>query len=279
MIYTTFPHFESKKANRDILKSYYLREAREIMRKLWFQVLTLGLSCSFILISACSSKNEISPRSVNDQKAKMVSEEQSNDPDLYFGDLGVEQRSNLHYLRNFSVDPTQKTLLDPNGFPLIEQHPNPSINPSKKNYVENVIKKAESYIGTPYLYGSDRTEPSTFDCSDYTRWVFMTSLDMYLPWDSRSQAAYVNAFSKKNYTSLKEAQRGDLLFFSSYRGNNASDYKNLKPSDKTITHVGIYMGNGKIIHSPSKNSGGVHIGELTWRQLNYRFIFGGNILD
>ncbi|AJS60858.1 C40 family peptidase [Paenibacillus sp. IHBB 10380] len=249
------------------------------MRKLSVQVLTLGLSCSFILISACSSKNEIRPRSVNNHKTKIVSEEQTNDPDLYFGDLGVEQQSNSHHIRSLTADPNQKVLLDPNGFPLIEQHPNPSIEPSHKNYVENLIKTAESYIGTPYLYGSDRTEPSTFDCSDYTRWVFMTSLGMDLPWDSRSQAAYVNAFSKKNYTSLKEAQRGDLLFFSSYRGNNASDYENLKPSEKTITHVGIYMGNGKIIHSPSKNSGGVHIGELTWRQLNNRFIFGGNILD
>ena len=145
--------------------------------------------------------------------------------------------------------------------------------------MEKLITTAESFIGTPYLYGSDRTEPSTFDCSDYTRWVFMTSLDMDLPWDSRSQAAYVKAFSKKKYTSLKEAKRGDLLFFSSYRGNNASDYENLQPSDKIITHVGIYMGNGKIIHSPSKNSGGVHIGELTWRQLNHRFVLGGNILD
>ncbi|OAB42235.1 hypothetical protein PGLA_13080 [Paenibacillus glacialis] len=250
-----------------------------MVRKLWIQVLTLGLSCSFILISACSSNNEIRPRSVNDHKTKMVTEEQTNDPDLYFGDLGVEQRPNSHHIRNLTADPSKKVLLDPNGFPLIKQHPNPSIEPNHKNYVESLIKSAESFIGTPYVYGSDRTEPSTFDCSDYTRWVFMTSLGMDLPWDSRSQAAYVNAFSKKKYTSLKEAQRGDLLFFSSYRGDNASDYANLEPSEKTITHVAIYMGNGKIIHSPSKNSGGVHIGELTWRQLNNRFISGGNILD
>lgn len=249
------------------------------MRKLWVQVLTLGLSCSIILISACSSTNEIRPRSVNDNKTKIVTEEQTNDPDLYFGDLGVEQLSNSHHIRNLTADPSKKVLLDPNGFPLIEQHPNPSVNPSHKNYVEKLITTAESFIGTPYVYGSDRTEPSTFDCSDYTRWVFMTSLGMDLPWDSRSQAAYVKAFSKKKYTSLKEAKRGDLLFFSSYRGDNASDYEYLQPSDKIITHVGIYMGNGKIIHCPSKNSGGVHIGELTWRQLNNRFVLGGDILD
>jgi cell wall-associated NlpC family hydrolase len=252
-----------------------------MVRKLSVQALTLGLGCSFILISACSTNNEMRPRSANDQNTKMVSEEQTNDPDLYFGDLGVEQRIHVHRLRSLAAaEPNKPALVDPNGFPLIKQHPNPSLHPNNNNnYVEHVIKTAESYIGTPYVYGSDRTEPSTFDCSDFTRWVFLTSLGMNLPWDSRSQAAYVNAFSQKTYTSLKQAKRGDLLFFSSYRGNNADDYKNLKPADKIITHVGIYMGNGKIIHTPSKKSGGVHIGALTWRQLNNRFIFGGNILD
>lgn len=251
-----------------------------MVRKLWVQTLTLGLGCSFILVSACSTNHEIRQRSANDQPTKIVSEEQDDDPDLYFGDLGVEQQINARRLKSLAAaDPNKKTLVDPNGFPLIKQHPKPSIQPNNKNYVENVIKTAQSYIGTPYVYGSDRTEPSTFDCSDFTRWVFLTSLGMDLPWDSRSQAAYVNAFSKKTYTSLKQAQRGDLLFFSSYRGNRAADYANLTPADRTITHVGIYMGNGKIIHCPSKKSGGVHIGDLTWRQLNNRFIIGGTILD
>ncbi|TMV50928.1 NlpC/P60 family protein [Paenibacillus mesophilus] len=251
-----------------------------MVRKLGVRALTLGLGCSFILISACSTNHEIRPRSVNDPHTNLVSEEQTDDPDLYFGDLGVEQQINAHRLRSLAAaDPNKKALVDPNGFPLVKQHPNPSLHPDKKTYVESAIKTAESYIGTPYVYGSDRTEPSTFDCSDYTRWVFLTALGMDLPWDSRSQAAYVKAFSKKTYTSLNQAKRGDLLFFSSYRGNRAADYANLTPADKTITHVGIYMGNGKIIHCPSKKSGGVHIGTLTWRQLDNRFIFGGTILD
>lgn len=249
-------------------------------KKLWVQTLAIGLGCSLVLLSACSANREVRPRSVNEPNPIIRSEEQADDPDLYFGDLGVEQQFKEHRMRSLAiVDPDRKTLVDPNGFPLIRQHPKPSTPPGAGNHVEQLLKSAESYIGTPYVYGSDRTEPSTFDCSDFTRWVFLTSLGMDLPWDSRSQAAYVNAFSKKTYTSLKEAKRGDLMFFSSYRGNKAADYKNLKPADRIITHVGIYMGNGKIIHSPSKNSGGVHIGPLTWRQLNNRFILGGSILD
>lgn len=249
-------------------------------KKLWIQTLAIGLGCGLIFLSACSANREIRPRALNEPNPILGSGEQIDDPDLYIGDLGVEQQVKQHRLRSLAIaDPHQKTLVDPSGFPLIRQQPKPSMRPSTGNYVEDLIKTAETFIGTPYLYGSDRTEPSTFDCSDFTRWVFLSSLGMDLPWDSRSQAAYVNAFSKKSYTSLKDAKRGDLLFFSSYRGNKAADYKNLKPADKIITHVGIYMGNGKIIHSPSKNSGGVHIGTLTWRQLNNRFILGGSILD
>lgn len=224
------------------------------------RVLAIGLWFCLILMSACST---------------------SKDPDnnLSLGDLGVEQLIYGHRVRVFvAEDPNKIAFVDPNGYPLFQQHPNPSIRPIKGNYVENIIETAKAYKGIPYVYGSDRSDPSSFDCSDFTRWVFLSSLGMDLPWDSRSQAAYVKAFSKTTYTSLKGARRGDLLFFSSYRGNQASDYIGLKPSETPITHVGIYMGSGYIIQCASKNSGGVHIRKLTWRQLNNRFLFGGNIL-
>lgn len=252
-------------------------------------MLTLGLLCSLTLMSACATNDGMRSQSENEHNKKIDSQETDNskletknaddDPELYFGDLGVEQLIYGHRLRSFAVkDTSKKPLVDPNGFPLIQQFPNPSILSIKGNYVENVVKTAKSYMHTPYLYGSDRTEPSSFDCSDFTRWVFLSSLGMDLPWDSRSQAAYVKAFSKKTYTSLKNAHRGDLLFFTNYRGNKASNYKGLKPSEKPISHMGIYLGNGKIIHCASKKSGGVRIDNLNWRQLNNRFLFGGDIL-
>lgn len=241
-------------------------------------------------MSACATNDGIRPQSVKENNTKIDRNVTDNrkletgnaddDPELYYGDLGVEKLIYGHRVRIFVDKGTpKKPLVDPNGFPLIQQFPNPSIPSIKGKYVENVIKTAKSYMGTPYVYGSDRTEPSSFDCSDFPRWVFLSSLGMDLPWDSRSQAAYVKAFSKKTYTSLKKARRGDLLFFTSYRGNKASDYKGLKASEKPITHMAIYLGNGKIIHSASKKSGGVRIDEMKWRQLNNRFLFGGGILD
>src|SRR5690606_8371965 len=138
-----------------------------------------------------------------------------------------------------------------NGFPLVEQFPNEEIKPVKGNYAENVIAEAKQFLGTPYEYGSDRTEPSTFDCSDYIRWVFLSSLGMDLPWDSRAQAAYTKAFANRQFTKLEEARRGDLLFFIRYEGDDASDYKGLNKEEIPVSHVAIYLGNGKIIHSPS----------------------------
>ncbi|MDQ1912576.1 NlpC/P60 family protein [Paenibacillus sp. GD4] len=202
-----------------------------------------------------------------------------DDPDLYFGDIGVERQLLTYRVKSFVTQGKDANpLLDPNGFPLIKQLPNPAIRPIRGSYVENAIQTARSYMGTPYEYGSDRREPSTFDCSDFTRWVLLSSLGMDLPWDARSQAAYVKAFAPKTYTSLRRARRGDLLFFTSYRGEDPASYKGLKPSEKPITHMAIYMGNGKIIHSASKKSGGVRIDKITWRQLNHRFLFGGGII-
>ena len=209
----------------------------------------------------------------------------ADDPDLYFGDLGVEPLLGERGTTGVGSLATNKDkkkmpvpIFDPSGFPLIEQFPNPTVRPIRGKYVENVVKTAKSYLGVPYVYGSDRTEPSTFDCSDFTRWVYLDAIGMDLPWDSRSQAAYVKAFSKKTYTSLSQARRGDLLFFTNYRGEKASDYKGLRTSEKPITHTAIYLGNGKIIHSASKLSGGVRIDEWSWRQLHRRFLFGGGIV-
>lgn len=242
--------------------------------------------CALMFITSCTTNDGVRTRSVPQQQntntaknARLSENEDSDpDPDLYFGDLGVEQiLFNGKQARIRSLAAGQQ-LLDPNGFPLIRQYPNPSIAPAKGNYIESVIQTGKSFLGTPYVYGSDRTEPSSFDCSDFTRWVFLTALGMDLPWDSRSQGAYVKAFAKRQYTSLKEARRGDLLFFTNYRGNKASDYKGLTPSEKPISHLGIYLGGGKILHCPSKKSGGVNIHNLTWRQLTSRFLFGGSII-
>jgi|GEM_PF-2859630 len=220
--------------------------------------------CGAMLLSGCGTDR--------------LSTREQEDDELSVGDLGVERYIYSSSVRSLQEMSNGKALLDPNGFPLVEQFPNESIKPIKGNYAENVIAEAKSFLGTPYEYGSDRTEPSTFDCSDFIRWAFLSSLGMNLPWDSRAQEAYVRAFAKRKFTKLSKASRGDILFFIRYLGDNASDYKGVNKAELPVSHVAIYLGNGKIIHSPSKKAGGVRIDSVKWRGLDHRFVFGGSIL-
>ena len=139
-----------------------------------------------------------------------------------------------------------------------------------------LIRTAKRYLGTPYEYGSDREEASTFDCSDFVQWVYGEALGLSIPRDSRSQAEYVRARSSRAYDDPTDARPGDLLFFSAYRGNARSDYAGRR--DETITHVAIALGNGRVIHTLSEDTGGVRIDALADNHLEYRFVFGGTLL-
>lgn len=91
----------------------------------------------------------------------------------------------------------------------------------------SVLKTAFSQIGKAYRYGG--TSPETgFDCSGFVRWVY-GQFDVKLPRRSGDMMAVGTAVDRKN---LKP---GDLVFFG---------------RKKTVTHVGIYSGDGKYIHSP-----------------------------
>ena len=90
-----------------------------------------------------------------------------------------------------------------------------------------VITTAQKYLKTPYVFGA--TGPRYFDCSGFTRYVFAQH-GFSLPRTSGSQAY---AGIKVAYSQRKP---GDLLIF-------VNTYKS------GISHVGIYMGNGRFIHT------------------------------
>lgn len=91
---------------------------------------------------------------------------------------------------------------------------------------DNVIATAMQYIGTPYVYGG--STPSGFDCSGFVSYVYR-KLGISL---NRTAAGQMNNGYR---VSLNELQRGDLVFFG---------------SGGYIDHVGIYVGNGNMIHAP-----------------------------
>ncbi|WP_079478031.1 C40 family peptidase [Halobacillus salinus] len=90
---------------------------------------------------------------------------------------------------------------------------------------DQVVDIAYKYSDAPYVYGG--TTPSGFDCSGYTQYVF-SKVGIDLNRTSRSQYHQGHSVSRSNL------QPGDLLFF------NYSD-------GGSISHVGIYIGNNKMI--------------------------------
>jgi len=104
-----------------------------------------------------------------------------------------------------------------------------------------VIGTAERYLGVPYKWGGSTPE-SGFDCSGYVKYVYGKQ-GVRLPRTSREQArAGVNITPR-----IASLRQGDLMLFAESR--------------EPISHVAIYAGDGRIIHS-SSSGGGVRYDDL-----------------
>ncbi len=96
----------------------------------------------------------------------------------------------------------------------------------------SLIRTAMACRGTHYVRGG--TSRGGFDCSGFTRYVY-AKYGISLPHSSAAQA------SKGKPVSKSELQPGDLVFFSTYR--------------RGISHVGIYIGDGKFVHASNHGRG------------------------
>lgn len=96
---------------------------------------------------------------------------------------------------------------------------------------EAIIAQAERLLGVPYLWGG--MSAKGVDCSGLVRIAHIMN-GILLPRNASQQ------IKCGDRVDLKDLQRGDLVFF----GTPATDEKPMR-----ITHVGIYLGNNRIIHS------------------------------
>lgn len=106
-------------------------------------------------------------------------------------------------------------------------------SPATSSLGYNIVSSARQYLGSRYVYGSSNPNVG-FDCSGFVAYVY-GQYGIYLPHSSRSQA------TRGTYVAKSDLQAGDLVFFGSSINN--------------IWHVGIYDGNGNIVHAESENTG------------------------
>lgn len=106
----------------------------------------------------------------------------------------------------------------------------------------DLVLSAMHFLGVPYKRGG-QSEEAGFDCSGFTRHIFELSLGLVLPRRSEEQAHAPGLLSVKR----DELKPGDLVFFNTVR--------------RTFSHVGIYVGEGKFIHSP-RTGGEVRIEDM-----------------
>ena len=140
-----------------------------------------------------------------------------------------------------------------------------------------MISAGLKYLGTPYEYGSDRNTTATFDCSDFVRQAFKDALKVTLPASSSTQGSYVRNKSSVT-TDWHSLKRGDLMFFMDYKGTKASSYTGKQPFSTKISHVAIYLGDGKVLQTYSVASGGVRTDSIAGKHWEHRFLFGGSAL-
>lgn len=107
--------------------------------------------------------------------------------------------------------------------------------------IATAIEAARSKLGSPYSYGS--AGPYAFDCSGFTRWVYQQA-GIVLPHYSGAQ--WANSIR----IPLDQLQPGDLVFNWGFGG-------------KDPDHVGLYVGDGMMIHSPNSGSS-VRYDSIRW---------------
>jgi len=93
----------------------------------------------------------------------------------------------------------------------------------------DLVVTAMGFLGVPYRRGGNNAETG-FDCSGFVKAMYEKTVGLVLPRVANEQAAATQPIDKR------DLQPGDLVFFNTMK--------------RAFSHVGIYVGEGKFIHSP-----------------------------
>ena len=104
------------------------------------------------------------------------------------------------------------------------------------------------WIGRPYKWGG--VSKRGIDCSAFVRELYGKVMNQYLPRNSRQQYGYVTPIKKE------ELKTGDLVFF--------------KIKTSQISHVGVYLGDGKFVQSSRQGVNVASLEESYWKRYYYK---------
>lgn len=103
-----------------------------------------------------------------------------------------------------------------------------------------LMTETKRWLGTPYKYGGETKRG--VDCSGLVMCIYKNALDIKLPRNSAQQSRFCSPLNKN------QLLPGDLLFFAT------------SGKSKGVSHVGIYVGDGKMVHS--SGSSGVIVSNI-----------------
>lgn len=131
------------------------------------------------------------------------------------------------------VKPAEETLSNPPQTDQID-------DATWSEQAREVLLNALSLTGIRYKYGGNSPETG-FDCSGFVRYVYQQAANLSLPHSARAISQLGKTIPKQ------ELKPGDLVFFNTLKS--------------AFSHVGIYIGNNRFIHSPS-SGGGVRVEDM-----------------
>jgi cell wall-associated NlpC family hydrolase len=117
------------------------------------------------------------------------------------------------------------------------------------NSASELVLTAMGFLGVPYRRGGNNAD-SGFDCSGFVKAMYEKTVGLVLPRRADQQAAATSKIDKD------DLQPGDLVFFNTMK--------------RAFSHVGIYVGEGKFIHSP-KPGAQVRVEDMGQRYWQRRF--------
>ncbi len=130
--------------------------------------------------------------------------------------------------QNPTSDDIDKFLAEKGFLTQIGEHIG-QVSHSVGEKASELVTNAMGFLGVPYRRGGTSVETG-FDCSGFVRAIYQQTIGLILPRSADQQAAATRTIERN------ELRPGDLVFYNTMR--------------RAFSHVGIYVGDNKFIHSP-----------------------------